>query len=66
MQVKNGEGGAMGRGTADKVLREELLVAARRGREAHMSGVGQWMGALSRWTAAPRPGELLGEKRLQR
>ena len=51
---------ATGKGKVGIGSRDELLWAGWRGREAKTSGGGRRTGELSRWTVAPRLGEIRG------
>ena len=60
------EGGATGRLKSGTGSREELHWSTQQGREVQTSGGGRRAGSPSKWTVAPRPGEIGGgEKRVQ-
>ena len=63
--LRKAKGGATRQETVVTGLCKELIVASRRGRKAQTIGGGRQVGAPSRWTDAPRPGELGDEKRVQ-
>ena len=73
MQVEEGKGGGNRMREGRHRITQGTPWAAQKGNKMQTSGGGRQAGALSRWTVAPRLGEMGGrsgckeiEKRLQR